>query len=140
MACGDEPKTRYVRHAGDGSRFSVGHAFACAQAGLRYAICSQRNFKVHGCVALIAILLGFLFQISSVEWIAIVVCIMAVISFELINTAVESVVDLVSPEWDELAMRAKDCAAASVYVAAIASVVVAAIIFVPRMLALMGIA
>lgn len=130
---------RYVRHAGDASRFSFAHAFSCARAGLRYAVLSQRNFKVHAFFALIAIICGFIFQISIPEWLAIVLCILAVISFELINTAVESVVDLVSPEWAELAMRAKDCAAASVYVAAIGSVVVAALIFIPRILALAGI-
>lgn len=129
----------YVRHAGDASRFSLLHAFACAQAGLRYAIASQRNFKVHALFAILAIVLGAVMRISAAEWALIVVCIFAVLAFELINTAVESAIDLVSPEWNELAKRAKDCAAASVYVAAIGSVVVAGIIFVPRVLYLTGI-
>ena len=130
---------RYVRHAGDASRFSLAQAFACARAGLRYAVASQRNFKVHAVFAALAIILGALFQISAAEWIAIVLCMVAVLSFELINTAVESVVDLASPEWSELAKHAKDCAAASVYVAAIGSVIVAAIIFIPPILELAGI-
>lgn len=129
---------RYVRHAGDGSRFSLRHAFACAQAGLRYAVASQRNFKVHAAFTVLAVIIGAVLRISPIEWAAIVVCIFSVLAFELINTAVESAIDLVSPEWNELAKRAKDCAAASVYVAALGSVVVAAIIFAPRALMLAG--
>ena len=125
MDDGSGREEHYVRHAGDASRFSMLHAFACAQDGLAYAMASQRNFKVHAVFAALAIIFGFAFQI----------CIMAVLSFELINTAVESAIDLLSPEWELLAKRAKDCAAASVYVAALASIVVAAIIFIPRVLA-----
>lgn len=128
----------YVRHVGDQTRFSLGHAFSCARAGLHYAIASQRNFKVHAVFAVLAIILGFALQIGTAEWLAIVLCMVAVFSFELINTAVESVVDLVSPEWNELAKHAKDCAAASVYVAAIGSVIVAVIVFIPPILSLAG--
>lgn len=139
MSDAPQKEDRYVRHAGDESRFSLCHAFSCAREGLRYAVASQRNFKVHGALALIAIVAGFIFQISTPEWLAIVLCMVAVLSFELINTAVESAIDLVSPEWHELAKRAKDCAAASVYVAAIGSVAVAAIIFIPRIMSACGI-
>ena len=135
MDDGSGREEHYVRHAGDASRFSMLHAFACAQDGLAYAMASQRNFKVHAVFAALAIIFGFAFQITIPEWLAIVICIMAVLSFELINTAVESAIDLLSPEWELLAKRAKDCAAASVYVAALASIVVAAIIFIPRVLA-----
>lgn len=130
---------RYVRHAGDQSRFTFKDAFSCAQAGLRYALGTQRNFKIHAAVAILAIVLGFLFRISGAEWCAIVLCIMVVFALELANTAVESAIDLVSPQWNELAKRAKDCAAASVYVAAIGSVVVAAIVFIPKLLVLAGV-
>lgn len=129
---------RYVRHVGDGSRFTLVHAFSCARAGLKYAVSSQRNFKVHALFALLAIVLGFILRIGTEGWLAIVLCMMAVLSFELINTAVESVVDLVSLEWSQLAKHAKDCAAASVYVAALTSLVVAAIVFIPPFCALIG--
>ena len=138
----DEKRSQehYVRHAGDASRFSMRQAFTCAQEGLNYAVRSQRNFKVHAFFMAAALILGAALRISIPEWCAIVLCIICVLSFELINTAVESAIDLVSPEWNQLAKRAKDCAAASVYVAALGSVVVAAVIFVPRILGALGLA
>ena len=65
-------------------------------------------------------------------------CIIAVFSLEMLNTAVESIVDLVSPEWNRLAMVAKDCAAGSVFVAAIGSLVVAAIVYIPPLVAILA--
>lgn len=132
---------RYVRHAGDersenGHRFSLRSAFSCAWAGISYAFTSQRNLKIHCVFALVAIVLGFALRIGEAEWLAVVLCIALVMSLETVNTAVESVVDLVSPEWHLLAKRAKDCAAGAVYLAAFASVVVAAIAFLPRIAAL----
>lgn len=138
MADEKRPLDHYVRHAGDASRFSLRQALACAQDGLKYAVRSQRNFKVHAFFLAAALILGAVLQISIPEWCAIVLCIVCVLSFELINTAVESAIDLVSPEWNQLAKRAKDCAAASVYVAALGSLVVAAIVFVPRILGALG--
>lgn len=67
-----------------------------------------------------------------------VLCIALVMALELVNTAIESVVDLVSPEWNLLAKRAKDCAAGAVYLAAFASIVVAAIVYLPRLAALVA--
>ena len=67
-----------------------------------------------------------------------VLCIALVMALEIVNTAIESIVDLASPEWHILAKRAKDCAAGAVYLAAFASVVVAAIVFVPRLIAVLG--
>ncbi len=135
----DNQQKRYVRHVGDASRFTLGHAFSCAQDGLRYGLITQRNFKIHALFAILAIVLSVVLGISTAEWCAIVLCIIGVFALELANTAVESAIDLISPEWSELAKRAKDCAAASVYVAALGSVVIACIVFVPKLLALWGV-
>lgn len=134
----------FTRTAGDdrtrgATRFPIGRAFSCAWAGIRYAFSTQRNLKIHLCFAVAACVLGFALRISEAGWLAVVVCIALVMALELVNTAVESVVDLVSPEWNLLAKRAKDCAAGAVYLAAFASVVVAAIVFLPRLAALFGI-
>ncbi len=134
----DNQQKRYVRHVGDTSRFTLGHAFSCAQDGLRYGLITQRNFKIHAFFAILAIILGFALGISGAEWCAIVLCIVGVFALELANTAVESAIDLISPEWSELAKRAKDCAAASVYVAALGSVIIAGIVFLPKLLTLGG--
>ena len=92
--------------------------------------------KIHLCFAIAAVILGFVLGISEAGWLAVVVCIALVMTLEIVNTAIESVVDLVSPEWHILAKRAKDCAAGAVYLAAFASIVVACIVFLPRLLAI----
>lgn len=110
-------------------------SFRCAWDGIVYALKTQRNPRIHGLFALAAIILGVLFSLSLFEWLAIVMCITLVFSLELLNTAVEQAVDLSSPRWHQLAMWAKDCAAGAVLVGAFGSLVVAAIIFLPRIFA-----
>lgn len=132
---------KFVRHAddarsGSSGRFPLGKAFSCAWEGIAYAFSSQRNLKIHLCFAVVAVILGFLLNISEAGWLAVIVCIALVMTLEIVNTAIESVVDLVSPEWQILAKRAKDCAAGAVYLAAFASVVVACIVYLPRLLAI----
>ncbi|WP_172135550.1 diacylglycerol kinase family protein [Adlercreutzia sp. ZJ473] len=134
-------ESRFVRHAADSrasarTRFTLFRAFSCAWEGIAYAFTSQRNLKIHSAFAVLAVALGFALRISEAGWLSVVVCIALVMALEVVNTAVESVVDLVSPEWNELAKRAKDCAAGAVYLAAGASLVVAAIVFLPRLCAL----
>ena len=72
------------------------------------------------------------------EWAVVCVCIGVVLGAECANTALETLVDLVSPEYNELARITKDCAAGAVLINAIAALFVAAFIFLPKMLALVG--
>jgi diacylglycerol kinase (ATP) len=85
-------------------------------------------------VAFAAILLGFIFKISHTEWIG--VCIALVLSLELINTSIEKTIDLLHPDFNERAGEIKDMAAAAVLVAAIISVIIGLIIFIPKILEL----
>lgn len=134
---GDSPMRsddeRIVRHAGAGDAMSASKALRCAACGLRYAIMTQRNFRVHFAFSIMAIALGAALGISAPSWLAVVLCIAAVLAMETVNTAIESVVDMVSPEWSEQAKRAKDCSAGAVLVVAIASLAVAAIVYLPRL-------
>lgn len=114
------------------SRAKFFQSFAFAFSGIAQAFLVGRNFKVQLCFAVAAIVLGFAFSISPEEWLAIVICIGCVLGGECVNTAVEAVVDLASPDYHVLAKRAKDCAAGAVLVCAIASLFVAAIIFLPK--------
>lgn len=132
------PRGKLVRHAGDSTPFPLARAFRCAGAGIRYAFTTQRNLKIHLGFAIAAIVLAFLLGVSEAGWLAIVLCITIVMALEVVNTAIESVVDMTSPEWHDLAMRAKDCAAGAVYLAAIGSLVVAAIVYLPRIIFLFG--
>lgn len=123
---------RFVRHGGDEwSGFPLTDAFACAAIGVGRAFVTQRNFKIHAVFAVLAVVLGFVLGISQAGWLAIVLCITAVFSLETVNTAIEAIVDMTSPEWNELAKAAKDCAAGAVLVSAIGSLVVAAVVYIP---------
>lgn len=109
-------------------------SFSCAWEGIKYTWRTQRNMKIHMVFAVVAIVLAAILQVSCASWLAIVICIFTVMALETLNTAIESLVDLVAPEWHELAKRAKDCAAGAVYIAAIGSLFIAAIIYIPRII------
>ena len=113
-------------------------SFKCAFEGIAHAFVEGRNFKVQLCFGILAIVLGIVFSIDATQWAVIAVCIGVVLGGECVNTAIEAVVDLASPEYHELAKHAKDCAAGGVLVCSIASVVVAAFVFLPRIAAVLG--
>ena len=129
--CGAEGFVRNESAKERGSRFSIVCAFKCAWDGICYCVRTQRNMKIHLAIAVVAVVLGFVLQIDEASWAAVIMCIAAVFAAECLNTAVESVVDLVSPEYHELARLAKDCAAGAVLVFAIVAVVVAFVVFGP---------
>ena len=127
---------KFVHHSLEESPIPLFKAFKCAFAGVKHAIVTQRNFKIHLLVALIAMVLSFAFSINTIEFAVVILCIFLVFTAELLNTAIESIVDLVSPEWNELAKHAKDCAAGAVLIVSIMSVIIALIIFLPKALTL----
>lgn len=126
---------KLVHHSGIDKPIPFTKALSCARQGFRYAVSTQRNFKIHAVIGCLAVFLGFSFSVSAVEWCAIVICIALVFAAEFMNTAIECTIDLLSPEWNELAKRAKDCAAAGVYMTALGSLVIALIIFLPKLFA-----
>ena len=109
-------------------------SFGYAASGIAQAFREGRNFKVQLGFAVLAIVLGVAFRIDFTEWAVICICIGTVLGGECVNTAIEAIVDLASPDYHELAKRAKDCAAGGVLVCSIASVAVAAFIFLPRII------
>ena len=113
------------------SRQSLASSFANAARGILHAALQERNFKIELCFAVAAIILGVVLQIDFTQWAVIFVCFGMVLGGECVNTALEAVVDLASPDYHELAKRAKDCAAGAVLVTSIASLLVAAAIFLP---------
>ncbi len=112
-------------------------SFKYAWAGVRYAFTTQRNFRIHTLVSVLAVSLGIWLAISPIEMAVIVMTCAIVMVLELLNTAIESVVDLtVKQSYHELAKIAKDCAAGAVLISAIAAVLVAAFILLPPLLRL----
>ena len=107
-------------------------SFKYAWAGVSYAFTTQRNFRIHTVVGTFAVSLGFLLNISAVEMAIITLTCAIVMVLELLNTAIEAVVDLtVKQTYHELAKIAKDCAAGAVLLSAIAAVIVAVWILLP---------
>ncbi len=97
--------------------------------GINAAIRSERNLRIQISLALLTVILGFYFNITSLEWIILTLTICLVLAAELINTSIESVVNLVSPQFHPLAKKAKDAAAGAVLVLSIGSLFVGWFIF-----------
>lgn len=107
---------------------SIGYAVD----GIKEATLNEPNMKVHLGFTIAVAVLGFIFSISSTEWLLITLCVASVFILELLNTAIEAVVDLASPKKHPKAKLAKDVAAGAVLVAAIASAIVGIFIFAPK--------
>lgn len=110
----------------------ISRSFSCALAGVAYTVKGQRNMKIHCLAAIVSVMMGIGTAISPVEWLILVLTISAVLIAELFNTAVESVVDLVTAEYHDLAKAAKDVAAGAVLIAAASSVIIGSVIFLPK--------
>ena len=109
-------------------------SFKYAIEGLIYGITKVRNMRIHILFTILVVFGGLFFKITRYEYLICLVFIALVISLELMNTAIEDVVDLASPEVHPLAKKAKDVAAASVLVSSAISFIVGIAIFMPRIL------
>ena len=104
-------------------------SFLFAVQGFRTAVATERNIKVMIVVGVLAVVSGALVGLDPLSWAIVLLCCGVVIMAELFNTAVETVVDLVSPEFHPLAGRAKDIAAAAVWFLSAVVAVVGVIVF-----------
>ena len=109
-------------------------SFKYAFSGWWYMLRTQQNAWIHAAASLIIILVSFWFRLNAVEWALIVVAIAAVWIAEFFNTAIESVVDLVTEDHEPLAKAAKDVAAAAVLLAAGMAVVIGVLVLGPPLL------
>ena len=109
---------------------SMKNSFKYAIEGLYTGIKEERNLKIHIVIMIFVIIL----KISKIEWIICIILFGLVISAELMNTAIENVVDLVTMEKNQKAKIAKDVAAGAVLVTAISSAIIGFIIFLPKIL------
>ena len=99
---------------------------------------SERNFKVDVVAAVAVFAACALLQVPAWGWAVVAMCVGVQLAMETVNTAIEAIVDLASPDIHPLAKRAKDCAAGAALITACASVIVGLIVFVPALLALLG--
>ena len=115
-------------------------SFLYAGKGLKYAFSTQRNFRVHVVFTLVALALGFLLELNKSDLAIMTLTATSVLLVELLNTAIESVVDLaIGKRFHPLAQIAKDCSAGAVLVASISSLLIAILLLFPPLLKTLGI-
>ena len=109
---------------------SFRHAFE----GISNAVTTQPNFKIHILFSLLAVWAGIYFRIDVYEWLFLSLTIFIGLGFELINTAIEHVVDLVTKDYRLEAKFAKDTAAGAMFIYTLGAILVATLIFLPKII------
>jgi len=109
-------------------------SFGFAFNGLKILIKEEHNSRIHLFVAIVIVIVSFIFQISSSEWILILFSISFVLVTEIINSAIENISDFISPEKHNSIKKIKDLAAAAVLISSITALIVGLIIFLPKIL------
>ena len=109
-------------------------SFSYAFSGLKLAFKKEPNLRIHVLIGIIVLLVGLILNLSATEMAILVLTISFVILLELLNTTIEAMVDLASPEIKPAAKLAKDVSAAAVLISAIASVIIGALLFLPKII------
>jgi len=116
------------------SRFhSTKRSFGYAFTGMKTAFIKEPNLQVHIIIGIVVLLFGAFVGLNVFEWVLLLFTIAFVILLELVNTSLEAIVNLVSPEIKPQAKVAKDVAAATVLLAALLSVIIGLILFLPKL-------
>jgi len=122
-------------------KFNIGdrlRSFKYAFNGIRMLFVNEHNAWIHLVAGILVIISGFVFKISILEWVAIFIAIGLVFTSEAINTSIEKLSDFVSPEKRSSIKEVKDLASAGVLISAITALITGLIVFVPKILALIG--
>lgn len=109
-------------------------SIAYALNGIRICFLAEANFKIHVILAACAIVLAWLFSVSTAEWAAIIFCIAFVLVAEMLNTAIEILCDVLHKEFNAGIKKVKDVAAGAVLLAAVGSGITGVIIFLPKLI------
>lgn len=109
-------------------------SFKFAFHGLWLLVQNEHNSRIHSLAAIIAIAMGIILKINLYEWSLLIVVIGIVFLTELLNSSLETLANVVNPEWNEKIRNVKDYAAAAVLISAIISIIVGAFIFIPKIL------
>lgn len=111
-------------------------SFKYAIQGIKTGIKEEKNMKIHILIMILVIIAGIILKISKIEWLICIISFGLVISLELINTAIENTVDLITLEKNEKAKTIKDTSAGAVLTVAVTSAIIGLIIFVPKIIIL----
>src|SRR3989344_8481947 len=116
----------------DGPILHEQKSFGYAIEGIIYSFKKGTHFKIHVAAAIIVVILGIGYSISTFEWLIVILISSAVISAETANTAIEETCDLLHPNIHPRAKLAKHCAAGAVLILSIAAIIIGLIIFIPK--------
>lgn len=111
-------------------------SFSYAFAGINHFFKTQHNAWIHAVACALTLIFGVVCQLNATEWCIIIFCNAIVFTAEILNTAIEWLTDLVSPDYNELAGKVKDVAAGAVLISATGAAIVGVIIFLPKLLML----
>lgn len=104
--------------------------------GLIYAYINEQSLTLHAILTIIVLVSGFYFNITKMQWAILVIVMAIIIITELLNTAIEATVDLVTDEYHELAKIAKDCASAAAFIASLLALGLYLYVFIPKFIGL----
>ena len=113
-------------------------SFGYSIDGLKYAYKYEQSMLIHIMVTIAVIIVNIFFGVTAMEWLITFIAIGMVLSSELINTAIEAVVDLVTLEIHPLAKIAKDCGSAATFVLAMMAAVIGLIVYIPYVINFIG--
>lgn len=113
-------------------------SFSFAVTGIKTAFAEERNMRKHAVSAFLVLVAGLVFKVSIVEWMMLALCVFLVITFEIVNSAIENVVDLASDyHFSMRAKKAKDMAAGAVLMVSTLAIIIGVLIFLPKVWALL---
>jgi len=117
-------------------KHSLFKSFKCAAKGIARTVLTQRSFRIQLLIFALTVIAGFIFRITTTEWLFILLISCMVLSLEMINTALEYIIDLVTEEYRIHAKHLKDITAGAVLVSSLIALIGGLIIFTPYLLAL----
>ena len=106
--------------------------FVFSWQGLSYAYAHEKSMWIHAVLSLITIIIGLFLNLRGIEWLIIMIVLGAILSIELLNTGIESVVDMITHDFHELAKVAKDTGSAATFVATMIGVITILSIYIPK--------
>lgn len=121
------------RRKGTLDRNRLLRSFSYAFNGIFHVLRTEKNMRIHVGVAITVIVLGLSLSLSTYEWLFVIFAICGVFILEMINSALERLVDLVTKEYHPLAKQVKDIAAGTVLIYAFLSIIIGLVIFLPKL-------
>ena len=108
--------------------------FKVALLGIKIVFKEETSFRYQIVLMFITIGFGLFLGLSKLEWMAIIFATTIVFTFEMVNTAIENIIDMVSPDYHELAGKVKDISAGAVLISSLGALIIGALIFVPKII------